>query len=299
MNCVESEVLKRDEAVLRLPQSGQLYRHYKGGLYRVDDLATLEADLCPAVLYRSLYPREKARRWIRPLSDFQAEVAPGVPRFSALREVNLSSLRHYLPYRIITDAALEEVLSNYDQSWRIFHSRRYVLSLFWYAKQNGVALSLEQSLALLLGEVVWIPGIPQEQCQELSASLSSHWFYLLGNTSELDSLTLMSLLWPAKPTEKAHPGRAIIEDLRLCYLADDWLHFDSALEMQWLQSKQATQRPSTAERKHWRWQKSQELGRLLAKKSIFSPSLKHLNQQARDNILALVRETATTATEDT
>lgn len=273
-----------------LPKTGQIFRHYKGGLYEIDGLGVLESNLSPAVIYHSIHPAEKSRRWIRPLSDFQAEVQHGVRRFLPLRDVTIHSLRHYLPDSLITDAALENMLSAYDQPWRIFKSRRYVLSLFWYAQQNNVALSLEQALALLWGDSVWIPGTPEAQCRELSAKLASHWVHLLSDRSQLDTLELVTLLFSHPSAEKPIcPTRALIEDLRLCYLADDWLHFDAALEMQWLDTADKS-RPNPYARRYWRQTKSRELRELLNQNAVFCQLPQHIVKNAHNNLALLESE---------
>lgn len=54
-----------------------IYRHYKGGLYRVQGVAYLEATLEPMVVYESLQETEDIPRkttWTRPLSEFTEEI---------------------------------------------------------------------------------------------------------------------------------------------------------------------------------------------------------------------------------
>lgn len=50
-----------------------IYRHYKGGLYRVHAIATLEATMEPAVVYEALhdaYDYPRGTFWVRPLREF-------------------------------------------------------------------------------------------------------------------------------------------------------------------------------------------------------------------------------------
>ncbi len=54
-----------------------VYRHYKGGLYRVHTVAYFEATLEPVVVYESLTDSElvpKGTFWVRPLSEFTEEL---------------------------------------------------------------------------------------------------------------------------------------------------------------------------------------------------------------------------------
>ncbi len=59
------------------------YRHYKGGLYELVCMATLESDLSPMVVYRAA----DGSVWTRPSAVFFELVDVGgvqVPRFAAL-----------------------------------------------------------------------------------------------------------------------------------------------------------------------------------------------------------------------
>ncbi len=51
---------------------GSLYRHYKGGLYKVIALGTIEATLEPAVIYEAQYGDHSV--WVRTLAHFTEEV---------------------------------------------------------------------------------------------------------------------------------------------------------------------------------------------------------------------------------
>lgn len=45
-----------------------IYKHYKGDLYIVEDIAMHSETLEPCVVYRALY--EEAKLWVRPISLF-------------------------------------------------------------------------------------------------------------------------------------------------------------------------------------------------------------------------------------
>ena len=68
-----------------LLSAGQIYRHYKRqDEYRIVCIAVIEATEEPCVVYEALYPSAKQRYWIRPVTDFCAEVSfegAVVPRF--------------------------------------------------------------------------------------------------------------------------------------------------------------------------------------------------------------------------
>ena len=70
-----------------------LYRHYKGGLYEVLDIARHSETLEPLVVYRALYGAHGL--WVRPAAMFtETVVIDGVrqPRFTALEDLNETSL---------------------------------------------------------------------------------------------------------------------------------------------------------------------------------------------------------------
>jgi len=66
----------------RMPQPGEIYRHYKGGHYSVVTSAIKEDTLEPMVVYRS---NARGSVWIRTHANF-VELVDGVPRFSRLSE---------------------------------------------------------------------------------------------------------------------------------------------------------------------------------------------------------------------
>ena len=66
--------------------SGCVYRHYKGGLYRVLHVGLLEKDQRVMVVYRSLFLRDVSL-WTRPHADFISHV-DGVRRFRLERKAS-------------------------------------------------------------------------------------------------------------------------------------------------------------------------------------------------------------------
>lgn len=59
------------------PDVGSIWRHRKGGAYRVVCCAIREADLVPVVVYQDEYPQGKlfdrklSINWVRPLVEFK------------------------------------------------------------------------------------------------------------------------------------------------------------------------------------------------------------------------------------
>jgi hypothetical protein len=62
-------------------EGGQVYRHYKGGVYVVLTLAVEEATLEPVVVYRSC---ERGTVWTRLLGDFTFRFPDGAYRFERI-----------------------------------------------------------------------------------------------------------------------------------------------------------------------------------------------------------------------
>jgi hypothetical protein len=71
------------------------YRHYKGNQYDVLGIGIHESELYRLVIYRPVTPvkveGEPVEHWLRPLTDFNAEVEAGgqrVPRFEKISGVD-------------------------------------------------------------------------------------------------------------------------------------------------------------------------------------------------------------------
>lgn len=61
----------------RPPERGELWRHYKGGIYRILHLGQLEATCAPVVIYQDVRPHPRsAPVWVRTLADFMSYATP-------------------------------------------------------------------------------------------------------------------------------------------------------------------------------------------------------------------------------
>ncbi len=220
-----------------MPVEGDFYRHYKGGLYRVKGLCTVEGTLEVGVLYQAVDPLARQDVWMRPLPDFQGPVRAGsVARFSRLRTPVEAALREYLGPEVLPASVLESVLARYDEPWRYFHTRRRVYDLFEKAKAHNVVLSLEQALALLFLDAVYVPGAPEGQNERQSALLMQafksqvlapavNW----GQVARIieDSATRVPSSELSKP----------ILDLADSELGEDPVHFCAFDELVWLENR--------------------------------------------------------------
>lgn len=55
-------------------QVGKLYKHYKGNLYKVLQIAKSSENLEELVIYEALYPNPEGQIWARPLKMFQEKI---------------------------------------------------------------------------------------------------------------------------------------------------------------------------------------------------------------------------------
>lgn len=55
-------------------QVGKIYRHFKGNLYKVLNIAKCSETLNEFVVYETLYENPEGRIWIRPLTMFQEKI---------------------------------------------------------------------------------------------------------------------------------------------------------------------------------------------------------------------------------
>jgi hypothetical protein len=77
-NAAEAQKRARE---LRWSMNGRRFRHYKGGLYEVVNVAVDEASGEVVVIYRS---EAKAYIWMRTAQNFLEEVEPGKRRFTQI-----------------------------------------------------------------------------------------------------------------------------------------------------------------------------------------------------------------------
>lgn len=214
------------------PRVGGLYRHYKGGLYRVQATCTVEATQELGVLYASIDPLVRQDLWMRPLSDFQADLK-GMPRFAEVPEPSADALGRALPPALIASNVLDQVLARYDAAGRFFHARRCVYALFEQAEHLGVILSSEEALATLFRHTVLSCDCQQGVDARAAALLLRSMAPVLG---EVD-IDLACRLTELDEATKATPGGTKLRDLNLVYLASEPVQFCVLNEMLWLERR--------------------------------------------------------------
>jgi len=275
-----------DAAVPSAVSVGQCYRHYKGRLYRVTGECLLESTAEPMVLYRAVDPLEASRQWARPMSDFLSSAQPGgAPRFALLRaEDDDSAMRHYLAPLKDRQAALNEVLSRYDEPWRYFHSRAHLHDMFRLAQLHELELSVEQVLAILFHDAVCIPGAPEGQNERQSSLLAQAYKHRLG-AGDVDWGTVTRLI---EETAQAQPScelSATVVDLDLATLGDDAVNFCAADEKVWLENRHLLS-PLEA-RKDFDTRRLRYLLSQASRGPLFTGPLIDLEEAARNNLEGL------------
>lgn len=68
-----------------------IYKHFKGGMYRVIGVAKHSETLEDLVIYEALYDNPKSKFWVRPLENFLGEVeleGKKISRFEYVGEKN-------------------------------------------------------------------------------------------------------------------------------------------------------------------------------------------------------------------
>lgn len=268
-----------------LPRVGQFVRHYKGGLYRVAGLCTIEATNEAGVLYQAVDPLARQDLWMRPVSDYAGIVRNStLPRFVALRDPNPSALRRYLPEAVISDSVLERVLSSYDEPWRFFHRRWHILDMFDRAAARDLALSVEQALAILFHDLVYVPGSPEGQNERQSVLVMQAYKAFIG-TTETDWTTVARIIEDTAAHNASVEASQPVLDLDIATLGDDPVHFCAADEMVWLESRHLLAEQDA--RKDFDTRRLRFLLALAERGPLFSQAMVDLEEKARTNLEGL------------
>lgn len=78
--------------IMKEVKIGGIYRHSKGNLYRVLNVAKSSETLEDFVVYEALYENPSGKIWIRPLTMFLEQVLVGgvwTPRFQWIKDESL------------------------------------------------------------------------------------------------------------------------------------------------------------------------------------------------------------------
>jgi hypothetical protein len=217
---------------------GDLVQHYKGGLYRIEGLATLEASAEPAIVYRPLADPSGAR-WVRPLAVFQQTVM-GLdgrerPRFCPIVQHDAQALRAATDAAGLPPAMVDAVLSRYRETGRFYHAAWHPQDLFARAAAAGLALSRAQTLALLFHDAVYVPGAPPGTNEGLSALLLRQATHLAAGIPPDDVALACTIVEDTAAHRPSVAQSDAVIALDLATLADEPIRFEVWTEMVWLE----------------------------------------------------------------
>lgn len=216
-----------------LPVVGRCYRHYKGGLYRIEALCTVEATQEVGVLYRAVDPKARQDLWLRPLSDFLAPVGSGT-RFVETAHTTPDAMLRALPESLVPRALRERVLARYDEPGRVYHARWHIEDLFMRAERAGITLTPTQAVAVLFHDAVYVPGLPEGTNERLSVLTLRDAAKELG---EFDLELACQIIMDTVGHKATCAESALVLDLDLANLADAPLQFCVTNELVWLENR--------------------------------------------------------------
>jgi len=223
---------------IEAPIPGTVYQHWKGGLYRVESLATLEATGDVAVVYRPL-AAPGSRPWIRPLPDFVEQVAgrdgSARQRFLPLPLPDDRALRAAASAAEVPQDVVDATLSRYREPHRFYHASWHVHDVFARAAERSIPLTRAQVLGLLFHDAVYVAGAAAGANEALSALLLRQAADRRDALSPADVERACALVLDTAGHRPSVPGSLEVIALDLATLSDSPLRFDAWTELVWLE----------------------------------------------------------------
>ena len=269
----------------RAPSVGRRFRHYRGGLYRVEAICVIESTLEVGVLYRSLDPHARQDLWMRPVADFFAVLDGGGERFSGVHEPKADAMLRALPDSLVPEIVRNRILARYDEPGRHFHGRWHVLDLFERAEKAGIALTSEQAVAILFHDAVYVPGVSEGTNERLSVMLLRDAACQLGS---FDLEVACRIIDDTATHQATCPESEVVLDLDLAVLAETPLQFCVANELVWLENRHLL-RDSEDPRRDFDTRRLKFLLNLAEQGPLYHTSALGVNMEARarDNLEGL------------
>ena len=170
---VQTSVDKNDTTAQdRIPELGRLYRYYKGGLVIPKEIFTIEPISKPGVSYYHLDHNERV--FSCSCSDFLNKVGTTTIEGQDQTKYMLVNIptghtnTSQFCLQLVGQKVLNEVLGMYNQSYRKYHRAWHLEWMFSQAIALNLILSKEQIIALLFHNVVYVPGAPTGQNEQMS-----------------------------------------------------------------------------------------------------------------------------------
>jgi predicted metal-dependent HD superfamily phosphohydrolase len=223
---------------------------------------------------------------MRPASDFWAQIKPGVPRFSLVRQPTSTALWDSQLPTVLGIPLFKRVLAQYAQPHRFYHGQEHIFDLFEKARSQGLHLTTEQALAVLLHDVIYVPGAPagvnESQSVEymcaIQASASAH------HTPDWD-LVAKIILNTASHVPNCPQSEPVLM-LDLSSLGGSPIEFAVANELVWLENRHLLQAASEP-RKEFDTRRLAFLDALLAKGPLFTGVFAAFEARWQDNVSKL------------
>jgi len=262
---------------------GQRLQHYQGGLYTVVGPCTIESTLEPGILYQSFDPLARKDVWMHTASDFWSQIKPGVARFSLVRQPAAAALWDSSLPGVLGVPLFKRVLEAYAAPERFYHGQEHLFDLFEKARGQGLHLSTEQELAVLLHDVVYVPGAPAgvnesasvEYMRGIQASASTQ------HTPDWD-LVARIILDTATHVPTCPQSEPVLM-LDLSPLGGSPLEFAVANELVWLENRHLLQ-AELDPRRAFDTRRLALLEALRAKGPMFTAAFAHLETRWQDNV---------------
>lgn len=217
---------------------GALFQHWKGGLYRVESIATREVDGVADVVYRPLAD-PRGRRWTRPLAGFVETVTgpdgDARPRFAAIPLPDDGALRAACAAVHVPTDLIDAALARYAEPQRVYHAAWHPNDLFDRARRSAIVLDRTQALALLFHDAVYVAGAQAGVNEHLSALLLRQATDGRDDVAP-DEVDAACAIVHDTAAHHASDARArTVVALDLATLGDPPILFDTWTEMVWLE----------------------------------------------------------------
>ncbi len=265
---------------------GQRLQHYKGGLYTVVGPCTIEASLEPGVLYQSFDPLADKDIWMRPASDFWSQIKPGVPRFTLVRQPTSSALWASQLPGVLGAPLFKRVLEEYGAPKRFYHGQEHIFDLFEKARGQGLHLSTEQELSVLLHDVVYVPGAPSGVNESQSVDYMRRIQSSVSPQHSADWDLVAKIVLDTASHVPTCPQSQLVLMLDLSTIGGSPLEFAVANELLWLENRHllhAAEEP----RKEFDTRRLAFLETLLAQGPLFTGVFADLEQRWKENVSKL------------
>lgn len=233
---VQGSVEKHDtSAPDKMPEVNKLYRNYRGGLVVTKEILTIEPTGLPGISYYSLDHEWKL--YSTSCSDFLNKINNSEQTKYTLVEIpTTTTLIHKHIEPIVGTTVLTELLTMHDMQYRKYHRSWLVEWMLEQAQQLQLELSKTQLLALIFHNVIYVPGVSQNEliCAQLFKKFVSEFTIKLTPAEEQHVVQLLQDMGTRKSNTHESP---LVLDLLMLPLAATGVELCAWEELIWLENK--------------------------------------------------------------